>query len=286
MDTNVDERYENLRKSVNNAIKLFCNKIENLKSEVKELKTEKAKNEKTSYELCNCAETNKDMKNTVEILEEKMEAIITGSNQTRLDNEIKDNIARNKNKVEKIESEIEELNNKQKENYEKILVISDNIVSLQQSLDAFEKSEENKRVLKGNQDNVILLTEVNGKSNTRETENINAHMKSKNQKHFPCDDCEQSFPNRFSLEEHLIKVHNMEKSFKCNVCEIKFLKKWRLAKHMELHQHQASRIKTCHFFNNKKHCPYFSSGCKFLHIEAQMCSSSKNCTYKMCQFRH
>ena len=95
MENNVDERYESLKKSVNNAMKLFCNKIENFKLEIKELKAENAKNAKTTCKLCDCAETNKNMKNTVERIEEKIEAIITENNQTRLDRKVKDDIARN-----------------------------------------------------------------------------------------------------------------------------------------------------------------------------------------------
>ena len=62
---------------------------------VKELKAEKAKNTKTTCKLCYCAETNKNMKNTMERIEEKIEAIITENNQTRLDRKVKDDIARN-----------------------------------------------------------------------------------------------------------------------------------------------------------------------------------------------
>ena len=38
MDTNLEDKYENLKKSVNNAIKLLCNKREDIKVEVRELK--------------------------------------------------------------------------------------------------------------------------------------------------------------------------------------------------------------------------------------------------------
>ena len=31
MDKNIDERYESLKKSVNGAVKLLCNKIEDIK---------------------------------------------------------------------------------------------------------------------------------------------------------------------------------------------------------------------------------------------------------------
>ena len=41
MGKNIDERYEILKKSVNGAMKILSNKIEDIKSEFKELKAQK-----------------------------------------------------------------------------------------------------------------------------------------------------------------------------------------------------------------------------------------------------
>ena len=53
MENNKDERYENLKKSVNNAVKILCNKSQDLKSEMKELKKGKVNDKKNP---CDCQE--------------------------------------------------------------------------------------------------------------------------------------------------------------------------------------------------------------------------------------
>ena len=48
MDKELENKYESLKKSMNNAIKLLCNKIEDIKVEVRELKGVKPKNDLTT----------------------------------------------------------------------------------------------------------------------------------------------------------------------------------------------------------------------------------------------
>ena len=53
MGSNLKERYENLRKSVNIAIKRFCNKIETMNGEMKQCKEEIIKGVKKIARIVN-----------------------------------------------------------------------------------------------------------------------------------------------------------------------------------------------------------------------------------------
>ena len=44
--------------------------------------------------------------------------------------------------------------------------------------------------------------------------------------------------------------------------------------------------KYCHFYNNRKKCPYEENGCKYNHLNAGICKWEKNCTFILCQFKH
>ena len=60
--------------------------------------------------------------------------------------------------------------------------------------------------------------------------------------------------------------------------------KWRLRKHMDLHNNP--KAKKCHFFNNKKHCPFQEVGCKFLHETSEKCYFQDNCRNALCPYQH
>ena len=76
MDKEMENKYESLKKSMNNAIKLLCNKIEDIKVEVRELKGVKPKNYLTTCKKCSCSKTNESIKNRVEIIEDKLKDIM------------------------------------------------------------------------------------------------------------------------------------------------------------------------------------------------------------------
>ena len=59
--------------------------------------------------------------------------------------------------------------------------------------------------------------------------------------------------------------------------------KWRMEKHTSDHRVD---IKSCHYFNNDKPCPYDKVGCKFKHETAPECRFNLKCTFKLCQFTH
>ena len=76
MEKNKDERYESLKKSVNDAVKLLCNKIQDIKNEVRELKAEKAEDKKNPCKACKCTKANENVKNTVKRIEGKLEDVM------------------------------------------------------------------------------------------------------------------------------------------------------------------------------------------------------------------
>ena len=105
------------------------------------------------------------------------------------------------------------------------------------------------------------------------------------QKSYYCNMCNDIFVNRFSLEDHMVKVHAIEKEFKCQICSHTFLKEWRYSKHMKIHEMPES-IRKCHYFNNGLECPYVNSGCKFQHEISKVCKFRQSCKRTMCIFRH
>ena len=57
-----------------------------------------------------------------------------------------------------------------------------------------------------------------------------------------------------------------------------------IKKHIE--DHRNTKIKTYHFFNNKKECPDFEIGCKFTHEKAINCKFAQNSQVTKYKFRH
>jgi hypothetical protein len=97
-----------------------------------------------------------------------------------------------------------------------------------------------------------------------------------------CEECDQNFTKNFELEHHMVEIHRHEKQHACNICGKQFYLKWRLKRHMEIHQ---EGVKFCHFFINKKQCPYAEIVCKFLHQKAGKWKMTL-CTNRLCQFEH
>ena len=84
-----------------------------------------------------------------------------------------------------------------------------------------------------------------------------------------CHMCEDTFDENYKLEEHVIEMHKDSKKFECEVCGKNFVSNWRLEKHRA--SHLVGRQRSCHYYNNEKHCPYEAIGCKFPHVIADKC---------------
>ena len=105
-----------------------------------------------------------------------------------------------------------------------------------------------------------------------------------NDKAFSCNICGERFNVKWLLKTH-IEQHTQQKQYPCSKCGKAFVLEWRLQKHMLMHT-EDKKIRSCHFFNNGKSCPFEEIGCKFLHKEAPMCKYATRCKYDKCQFRH
>ena len=87
MNTNLEERYESLKRSVNSALKMFCNKIEEMKLEVKDLKT-KVNSEKVYCIECKCKNESRNIKKTVKSIEDNLTKLVEKDDLKSIDSDI------------------------------------------------------------------------------------------------------------------------------------------------------------------------------------------------------
>ena len=113
---------------------------------------------------------------------------------------------------------------------------------------------------------------------------LKAHMKTVHPKVVKCNVCEETFDENFNLELHIRLKHEESRNFECNQCGKTFVLMWRFRKHKENHSNQ--NAKKCHYFNNKKDCPFEEIGCMFEHSLSDMCIYNRNCKNKLCSNQH
>ena len=111
---------------------------------------------------------------------------------------------------------------------------------------------------------------------------LNDHVKQEHRKQLECKVCNETFQQAYKLELHL-KNHEVE-TYQCDMCEKTFHLEWRLKKHRNAHN--LVNVKFCHYFNNRKQCPYEEIGCMFKHLKAEFCRFKNYCQNKLCQFQH
>ena len=99
-----------------------------------------------------------------------------------------------------------------------------------------------------------------------------------------CKICEEIFDKNCELEVHIKESHPEKEHFDCDQCDSKFILKWRLKKHQEMHTQSVTT--KCHYFNNKKKCPFEALGCMFEHTHSSMCKFGESCTRELCSFQH
>ena len=125
----LEERYENLRKSVNQAIKKLCNSIGDISKEVKELKSEILKFDEKECKNCTGIKIAKEVELKVELIEKRMTEISKDDDETKKivdeingkfvmnkDNEfckeienLKLNVANNELEINKLDMKINEI---------------------------------------------------------------------------------------------------------------------------------------------------------------------------------
>ena len=139
---------------------------------------------------------------------------------------------------------------------------------------------------KGNTSKSIMFGCKQCDQNFPSHSDLKCHIKEKHgNKNIVCKKCEEHFDSNWKYECHMSVKHDAEKPFTCEECNKTFHSKWRLTKHMNLHDKTIIK-RHCHYYNNKKVCPYESMGCKFLHVESVICFYSSKCKLEKCQFRH
>ena len=99
-----------------------------------------------------------------------------------------------------------------------------------------------------------------------------------------CKLCSKRFKKCNELESHIKNCHENYREFKCDQCEKTFVLEWRLKKHINLHTDD--NVQRCHYFNNKKNCPFEELGCKFLHAPSDFCRLGLSCQRRLCPQRH
>ena len=95
------------------------------------------------------------------------------------------------------------------------------------------------------------------------------HLKSEHAQVVKCKSCEESFERNCDLEEHIAEKHEITGNYSCDKCEKVFVLKWRRNKHREGHDKPS---KKCHYFNNKKTCPFEKLGCMYEHTYSGPCT--------------
>ena len=101
------------------------------------------------------------------------------------------------------------------------------------------------------------------------------HLVAQHPTKIECAHCDETFLHNHELETH-IEEHQVQKSFSCEVCQKDFYLQWRLEKHRNVH---AETTKVCHFFTNKKICPFDRVGCKFRHEEPKYANKNGERTF-------
>ena len=115
--------------------------------------------------------------------------------------------------------------------------------------------------------------------------NLKLHIAEIHTQRIQCSSCEKSFHKNYELESHIKTFHKEVKEYECDKCEKKFVLNWRLKKHKNIHTNGGQSVKSCHYFNNKKECPFENIGCMFAHVQSIMCKYNKACRKKLCSFR-
>jgi hypothetical protein len=113
---------------------------------------------------------------------------------------------------------------------------------------------------------------------------LKVHIKTTHPQHIKCKSCEEKFERNSELEVHIKEKHELNGRYECDKCDKTFALRWRLGKHKE--GHASLKNKTCHYFNNKKVCPFEAIGCMFDHVMSEMCIYGKKCTQKLCSYQH
>ena len=117
----------------------------------------------------------------------------------------------------------------------------------------------------------------------RKKKDLKLHVKENHPKYIKSDYCDEIYKESWQYETHL-KTHTKAKDKKCDVCGKRFFLDSRLRQHMNVHENP--NVKNCHYYNNKKVCPFDAIGCKFNHKISKKCENQVDCRIKLCSRQH
>ena len=265
-----NEKFVRFKTSVETSLKSFAQKLgeslKDIRKQIKEIKEDLNNRENKECVNCSCRDKYENLETAVELVETKVHT---------LEEKLPDNCDHSNN----LDSEIHKLQEMAKINIQKIEDIDSKIQILESQ--QYEKRIE---IYKASTSHPEKIECSHCGVEFRQYETLKKHIKHQHQRIFNCSDCEINFNNSYELEQHMVNDHKKQKPYKCDVCQLSFIMKWRFDKHVVVHQN--TKIRRCHYFNNKKECPFMKSGCKYLHEISVACKYSDLCTKAMCQYRH
>ena len=125
---------------------------------------------------------------------------------------------------------------------------------------------------------------------------------------FKCHRCSKNFDCSEDLKKHMIKHGDKSDTFNCDLCDSKFYEEWKMLAHKkthtkfncekcymtfnyqllkEKHMHisHGNKLLYCHYFNNKKKCPY-KENCMYIHDDSEKCKYDSKCARNLCMYKH
>ena len=275
-------------------------KIEDLRAELSQLKEKSEKPDQIKVN-CNCKNEVESLKINVKKMDDRLETtefILDKQNKTYLDAEIKlikDKCKNNKEKLDDVNVRLKSLEEDEiqlaetvRVSEEKFKVINTEIKNISENVNKYQSETRSDST----ESTLFKATKMESNKkckyclqNFTSLDSLKNHILIHHKYEYKCKCCDKRFGNSYQMELHLMDEHKEEKSFKCNLCEAQFLVEWKLKKHVATHQ-TTIKVRTCHYFNNSKQCPYIKNGCKFLHKEAVTCKFAENCKKNKCQFKH
>ena len=174
----------------------------------------------------------------------------------------------NDNAIKQLDAKIDNIN-KEMEMTEKIISEKEDMVkNMEVKVDNIDKEMKMTKKLIGEKGDMVKKSKVKQGS---------AHL-------VTCTLCNEIFNRIVDLEKHIQCSHENREVFQCDQCGKAFTLRWRLKKHTSLHGNK--EIRACHYFNNKKECPFEEFGCKLQHVAAKECIFGLRCNNKLCPYRH
>ena len=115
----------------------------------------------------------------------------------------------------------------------------------------------------------------------KKTSSYYTHMTENHTISIKCNMCDKTFKKSSDLDEHILATHDSMEKVNCEKCGKTFVE---TSRHQNIHTDQ--KRQKCHYFSNKKECPYEKIGCMFEHSFSENCKYGINCNKKLCSFQH